>query len=52
MRIAPQHPAFPPEYETHFGVGFMSDHAVHHMGAGLFQIMRQLDVRLFVETGP
>ncbi len=37
-------------HQQHLGVAFVADHAVHHVGAGRFELVGPVDVGLFVEA--
>ena len=50
VRIAVQALLAAADDQHHLGVGFVSDHAVQHLGTGLLQPLGQLNVGFFVEA--
>ena len=51
VNVAAQLRTFAADHEQHFRVGLVSDDPVDDVRAGLLELLRERDVRLFVETG-
>ena len=50
MGVAFQAAVFAADDQRHFGVDFVAEHAVHHVGAGFFQPPRPVHIIGFVKA--
>ena len=50
VHITPQFAVFTPHYHCHLGVGFVTYHAIYHVGTNFFQATGPVDIGFLIET--
>ena len=51
MHVAAQSAKFPANHHQHLGMGLESDHAIHHVGADLFQFGCPVEIGFLIKAG-